>query len=125
MKKILLLVLVFVFTASIFSSCSKKKGDSLVGTTWEMSMIDDDGNEVVYQLYFEKNGIVKYTEMLGGGPSITINGTYVYNKPNLTITMTVPGSGGSGSSQQTVLFKVSGNQMVGTIEGENIILHKK
>ena len=123
MKKILLLVLVFVFTASIFSSCSKKKGDSLVGTTWEMSMIDDEGDEVVYQFYFEKNGIVKYTEMLlGGGPSITLHGTYVYNKPNLRITMTVPAN---GIRQITVVFKVSGNQMVGTIKGENRILHKK
>ena len=122
MKKILLLVLVFVFTASIFSSCSKKKGDSLVGTTWEMSMIDDDGDEVVYQFYFEKNGIVKMTAMLAGGPSMTFNGTYVYNKPNLTITMTVPAS---GIRQITVVFKVSGNQMVGTIKGENRILHKK
>jgi Trk-type K+ transport system membrane component len=81
--KFLAMMLIAVLTMLSFSRCSKDdddvSNDSLVGTTWEWTTIDN-----VFTLSFTSKSNFAFSS----SGYITSYGTYSYTSPNITLTFT-------------------------------------
>jgi hypothetical protein len=114
------MTIVALLAMNFVCSCSKEddKENGLTGTSWKAT--DPDTNaELVFLFQTEKT--VRITPLDG---SFSINGTYTYKDPNITITFVVEDEDGDG----TTVFsgKVNGNTMTLTNQDdETIILHKQ
>ena len=113
MKK-LFAIMVALATIVAFASCNKNDDnkDSLVGTSWSANV----GNGVTGTIEFTTETACKMTESYQD-QSMSINGTYVYNAPNVSLSFP--------QESVTVSGTINGNKMTLTGDGETIVFTKK
>ena len=106
--------MVALATIVAFASCNKNDDNknSIVGTSW--SAIVDGG--VTGTIEFTTETACKMTESYQD-ESRSINGTYVYNAPNVSLSFP--------QEDLTISGTINGNKMTLTANGETIVFTKK
>ena len=114
MKK-LFAIMVALAAIVAFASCNKNDDNknSLVGTTW-VGKIDYATLTIEFKTKTDCALISTYE-----GESETINASYVYNAPNISITVTQEGH------TETISGTVDGNKMSLTEDEETVVFTKK
>jgi len=107
----------------VFTTGCKKDdvSDSLNGTTWKETTTDP-GDESSNILTFQQSTFTMTFTMTINSDTISasIDGTYIYNSPNVTLTISDSGE------VNTLTGTVSGNQMILTdVDDSNVLIFTK
>jgi len=119
MKRIfsILAVVMTIAATCLLTSCQKEEAKSsnpLAGTTWVADAIVAQAT-----INFIDDTNVKYITTLAGQTVLTMDGTYTYSEPKVTLNMSYQGQ------TATIVGTISGNTLTMTEEGETIVYTKK
>ena len=117
LNKITLAILMGLMAFQI--SCSKDDDETLNGTVWK-GTYEDYGEKIESTITFFKGNTFLMTEkIVGSSFSYSLEGTYGYSHPNITLYFELDGETGN------VTGKVSGNKMTFPSEDSGDIVYTK
>jgi len=119
MKRIfsILIVLMTIVAACSLTSCKKdeaKSSNPLAGTTWVA-----DAMVAQATIKFTDDTKVQLITAVGGQTLLTMEGTYTYSEPKVTLNLTYSGL------TATFVGTVSGNTLTMTEDGQTVVYTKQ